>query len=258
MLTLTRSGRRIFVSICISAFLWYGEAYAAENYIVIEVKPQMSLIMPGKKYSVGDTIQIPRDTTVTLLGEDGELTKINGPVAITVTPDPIKNKSSDDHAPDENVNMLSKIGDFLLRSRVSETTFGGTRTGQQALSDPWTIEIDRASAGCFRNGVIGLRRLDASDKATVEVQFDNRSDVFSFSLAKGETFAYLPPGFSEGRVINSLNVVRDNKMIKMFELPKSKNSSNLLQILSWMIDVGCTAQALNLVPQLASKAQDLN
>ncbi|MBT8438263.1 MAG: hypothetical protein KJO91_00950, partial [Gammaproteobacteria bacterium] len=201
MPTRTRSPLRIFAYICLSVLFWYEKAYAAEQFVIIEVQPENSLVVLGKKYSVGDLIVIPNDTVVTLLGEDGSVTKVTGPATIKVTKDAIDRKSSDNSTAQITVGALSKISEFLLRSRPDEIVFGGTRTVQKGLSDPWVISIDGNGSGCFRDSAIGLRRLDARNRVTIALQFKEQPGEYLHTLAQQEFVVYLPPGLSEGRII---------------------------------------------------------
>jgi len=253
-----KSRRWILACTCLIPLLWYGEAEAAEEYVVIQAQPQTDLLAAGKKFSVGDLITIPKDTVVTLLGEDGSLTKITGPLTITVTPDSIEKTTPNDLTSRKAVGALSRISAFLLNSQSSVSTFGGARSVLGVLSDPWAIPIDSNTLGCYRDGVIGLHRSDARNQATISVRFGDQSDNYRFLLKPNQTVAYLPPDFSGGRVMDTLNVEGDKGAIKLVELPKSIDSSDGLQVLSWMIEIGCLEQAHSLVIQLATNAKDMN
>lgn len=248
----------ILVCFCWITLLWIGQAKAAEEYVVIQAQPQTDLLTAGKTFSLGDTINIPKNTVVTLLGEDGSVTRITGPIALEVTPDSIDRTRSRDLDARKDVSALSRISRFLLNSKSSESTVGGTRSVSGDLPDLWVIPIDNNAYGCFRDGVIGLFRVDVREDSTISVRLSDRSDSYRLFLKARQAVAYLPPGIAGGRLTADIIIEDNNTTIKLSEVPKSIDLSNKLQVLGWMIEAGCAKQAQNFLMELATKAKEMN
>ncbi len=249
---------RALATVFIWAFFSSGTLNAAEQYVIIDVDPELAPLLPGKEFSVGDEITIPAGTTLFLLGEDGSVSEIAGPVTISITVDAPGSGNSENEVVKESVSTLSRIGEILSGSRVADSAFGGTRSVGLATADPWVIPVDSSSNGCIRDDVVALSRKNSSEQSIISVQFSNKLAEYQFKWVRGQSVARLPLGFAEGGTIVSLSVTGIQKSIPLNYLPRSIDRQNDLKVIEWMMDSGCLDQGVALVQQLRSKAQKLN
>ncbi|MEC9344442.1 MAG: hypothetical protein VYD64_11425, partial [Pseudomonadota bacterium] len=88
-------------------------AAAASQYVVISAEPSSGDFPAGRVLGVGDSVNVPGDTTVTLLGEDGSVVAIPGPAHVAVTEVALETTGETADNTEKNRNTLSKLATLL-------------------------------------------------------------------------------------------------------------------------------------------------
>lgn len=238
-----------------------GEAEAGSQYVIVAAEPPADAYAPGKVLDVDDTIEIPAGTVVTLLGEDGSVNAIPGPVSVTVTEDSVETAGNNgDQGSDQKKSTLSKIADLISGEKKNADTLGvarsfASRPKPKGLDDPWVISIHGDGEGCMHNGEIRLGRKSDKDAVSLAISGNKGVDPIELTMREGVSEITLPKSLpvDGGEIFIKTN--NERALIQIHDLPKEINAKNPVDMLGWMINSGCKEQALAFTRQLVFEAQ---
>jgi hypothetical protein len=244
---------------CCMAIALSVPALAASQYVIVASEPASKEFEPGRILNVNDNLEIPEGAVVTLLGEDGSVNAIAGPANVTVTAVSVETSSvaADNTQRDQKRSTLAKLAELLSGERNNADSLGVARSMRarpepRGLENPWVISIHQDGDGCVRNGKIKLGREDDSQGLSLAVGDDDNSGEHIFNWRKGEVEFLLPETVKAENSQIFVRAGRDRAVIAIHELPGGINLQNPVDVLGWMLDSGCTAQALAFTHQLVS------
>lgn len=237
-------------------------AHAGSQYVVVGAQPASDAIVPGRILNVGDTINVPQGTTVTLLGEDGSVNAIPGPANVTVTEEAVETNGADEDTQDtlEKRSTLAKIAGLLAGNNENADTLGVTRSFSDqpkpvGLDDPWAISVHGDGDGCLRDDTIILARATAKNRAMISADNGVGATLDATPWPAGEA------QFDLGRTVpadsEEIEVRVNGKpaLIRLHAVPDDLDQNNPVDVLGWMIAQACEGQALALMRQLTAQAQ---
>ncbi len=233
-------------------------ANAGSQYVVVSAEPAAESYQPGKILNVGDKIIIPAGTVVTLLGEDGSVNAIPGPVSITVTEDAVETVAGSDV--EKKRSTISKIAGLLAGEKKNADSLGVARSMNKrpkprGLDDPWVISMHTDGNGCAHKDEVRLGRKADTNEIDLTVTGDEGSEPFETKLEKGVSEVVVPDAvpMKNGEIF--VKSGRNSAVIVVHQLPGEVNPQNPVDVLGWMIEKGCEGQALAFTRQLVLEAQ---
>lgn len=229
-----------------------SDALAANQYVVISSKPHSANLVPGTILKVGDTVDVPDDTTITLLGDDGTVNTFSGPATLVVSEELLP--ESEDRTQEQTV--FKRISDLLLNTRKGDNAVGASRaiTSDDQIGEfksPWTISVGSSDNGCIRRDELLLVRGEAAKhELKVELRHPNGTDVVTWP--PGARALSLPSHLASR--VEQIVVAAEPAptTIAIHRLPPDIAESKLLNVLGWMLEAGCDRQALELLGRPAS------
>jgi len=240
---------------CISlAALFAGSAFAAENYVVISVNPDTDGLFVGKHYVPDDTIVIPPNVTISLLGEDGSVENLEGPASYVVTKEKLPAGESESSR-EEDQGKLAVIGYLLASENRRIESVGGTRGAGGLpkplnIADPWAIPVDTSGQGCLRDGKVLIWRRDATETLRFAIRVgDSQRDGLVWHSSENifDASSYVPDSAQSFTIERDLSA----SQMSLNRMPTSASPANPLDTAAWMARSGCKQQAFAFVRQLA-------
>lgn len=234
---------------------------AGSQYVVVGAEPRGEAFEPGRILDVGDSIDVPEGTVVTLLGEDGSVNAIPGPARITVTEEAVETTGEDGEAElTEKRSALSRISGLLSGRRENADTLGVTRSfserqGPTGLDDPWVVSVHGDGDGCLRDGEILLGRATSTSTAQLSVEGESGSGKAKLAWSAGENQLALGEAVAADSGEIEVRLEGERALIRLHRAPDDLNQNNPVDVLGWMIEMGCEGQALALTRQLVVDAQ---
>jgi hypothetical protein len=238
-----------------------GEVEAGSQYVIVAAEPPADAYAPGMVLDVDDTIDIPAGTVVTLLGEDGSVNAIPGPVSVTVTEDSVETVGDNgEQGGQEKKSTLSKIADLIAGEKKNADTLGvarsfSSRPKPKGLDDPWVISIHGDGAGCLREGDIRLGRKSDKETISLAISGNEGTDPVELTMREGVSEITLPKSLDVTAGEIFVKTSNEQALIQLHGLPKEINAQNPVEMLGWMINSGCKEQALAFTRQLVLEAQ---
>ena len=190
---------------------------------------------------------VPENASVSLIGKQGEVIKVDGPSAATVT-----TESEDE----EGERALASISDLLFDNDKFVRTVGGTRSVVEATNLNEVLSSDRAEKAWFPSLSDASNYCLVSGKAILHRQ---QADGDLVLLGDGGETIHWQSSDHEidlGKYFNSsdnksmLQLSVNGRTIRLYLL--EDDSGSIAEQAAWLAKQGCTHQALQL---LASKIE---
>jgi hypothetical protein len=218
---------------------------AANQYVVISAEPAIAAFPAGKVLGVNDEITVPSGTVVTLLGEDGSINTIHGPEHLIV----VEEKIGTSQEVLKNRTIFERVTDVLLGSKPNSDSLGVTRSvgsGDKPihLNDPWSFSIDETGPACvLRDRIVLTRSLDLGEMPLAIVA-DKGMKLDGLVWAKNISVFELPSPLAEQATELTVFAGNTERFAKLNRLPAGIDLSNVMDVLAWMLDKNCKAQAV--------------
>lgn len=225
---------------------------SAQDFVVLD--GTATAYEPGRAFRTGDRIDLPAGTDLALIAASGEVFRLEGPysgalaapAAVTAGP----------------AGALASVTAILTRATRRTASLGASRDaerdGRAAGSDRggtvWTVDGQNAGAQCVKTGAVKLLRRDAAEALVVTV----------WPLSGGARTIEWPAG-ERSLVLEDKGVVGSGTQLSiaggkapvaiiLWQLPGSIDASATGQVLLWLSERGCEAQALQLAAEIARAA----
>jgi hypothetical protein len=237
-----------------------GPAYAASQYVVISAEPASGDFPAGKVLVVGDSIVVPENSTVTLLGEDGSVVAIPGPVNVAVTEDALETSGETADKAEKNRSTLSKLATLLAGNQKSASSLGVSRGFNakqevKGLANPWVLSIHESAQGCVLNEPLRLGRSSPVKAISIEVEGENNDKVAQLNWPAGESVIELPEKFAPSAREIVVRAGGKSVLIDLNLIPDNVRPDDPMAVLGWMVEKGCDGQALAFTRLLVHQAQ---
>ena len=235
-------------------------ADAASQYVVISTEPASNDFPPGKVLGVGDSLVVPENSTMTLLGEDGSVVAIPGPAKVTVTEEALETEGETAEEAEKNRSTLSKLAELLAGKRSSAESLGVSRgfnakAQVKGLDDPWVLSIHESGQGCVQNEAIRLGRATFRDRISIKVAGDDDDAAAELDWLAGEASITLPSRISPRSKELEVRAGGKTVLIDLSLVPDDLDMDDPMSVLGWMVDEGCESQALAFTRLLVHQAQ---
>lgn len=235
-------------------------AIAGSQYVIVASQPASDDFAAGRVLSPGETLVVPQGTVVTLLGDDGSINTIPGPAEVAITEEAVTTATPSASNDEANRSTLSKIAGLLSGERERAETLGVSRSlieppPPQGLGDPWTVSVHESAAGCIKNGELVLARRDGSNAINLALRIGGDEGARGIVWRQGEAkFAYDKQISPNDREL-VIEADKDFAKVELHFMPDSIDLKNPVNVLGWMIENGCTRQAMALIHTLGGEAQ---
>lgn len=260
MLLFSRNRARVLLGALLACVLAVAEpALAGMQYVIVGAEPAAPGFEPGRILDVDDSILIPEGTVVTLLGEDGSVNAIPGPVGITVTEESVET-TSDRGTQEEARSAISKIAQLLGGEKKTADSLGvarsiGGKPKPRGLDNPWIVSVHGDDQACVKGETITLGRASAHETIALDVAAWNGDAIHGETWESGESQFVLPSKIPASAGEIEVNAGGKRALIQLNRLPAEINAANPVDVLGWMIASGCKGQALAFTRQLVVEAQ---
>ncbi len=222
----------------------------AEGAVILAVSDGDGTLAPGREIAANDVLTVPAGATVTLIREDGEIIRVDGPFSGVVEPA----VTEVEHGGEARSEDWEALGVFLTGSGDADSALGAVRHADRGAdfpvqADVWAISVDSSGPRCARPGALSFRRRDAR----AAVRFSVRADTArsgDIAWAKGEHVLRIDDGFrlADGRMVVSLDdTVRS---FTLSVLPDEMADAAPGRILVWLVGRKCTRQARAMIDAL--------
>lgn len=243
MLRTIRWTRWVLVVLCL--LLHSQISVAANQYVVIASDPPAVTLPLGKVLKVGDKIEIAAGMILTLLGDDGSVTTIRGPDTLVVTAETPSDRSD----ASQRRTTFERISGLLLGSSadadvlgVSRSLRGSSKSGGK--EDPWALPVEHPGHVCVRGTSITLGRSEDLRELTLRVSTDREQNVVNAVWLKESTTFEMPSlGADRVRTL-TIQLGRKSSSLTLHQLPSDIDAASGMDVLAWMLERGCKAQAI--------------
>ncbi len=233
---------------------------AGSQYVIVGSEPESAEFPSGKVMAPGDTLVVPQGTAVTLLGDDGSVNTIPGPAEVAITEDSVTTGSRSVTDGDASRTTISKIAGLLSGERERAETLGVSRSvpgkpSLKGLDDPWTISVHASGPGCIKNGEVVLARSDGSNAINLAFRTGDSEGTKDIIWPSGESKFKLesPVSPTESKLV--IEAGKEFANVELHSLPDAIDLKNPLDVIGWMIDKGCSRQAIAFVQSLGAEAR---
>ncbi len=237
---------RTALALCL--LLFASPAAAAEaRFAVIAATDAGDALAPGTELTASDTISVPQGAVVTLIAEDGQIIRLEGPYEGTIdrSAKPATTGGAKDWSP-----IMALIAEGNDETSVLGAARGlDTASGVPGQPGVWQLSVDSSGPRCTRAGHVELwrRKAGRAVKVSVRSEDDRRRGL---DWRAGAHHLTLPDDFrvGEGRLL--VSVGGDLRELTLHIAPQSLADAAPGKVLSWLIDRGCRRQALALIDAL--------
>ncbi|MCC2112439.1 MAG: hypothetical protein KDJ16_10425 [Hyphomicrobiales bacterium] len=224
-------------------------AVAEGRFAVIAATEAGDALAPGTELSASDSIKLPEGAVVTLIAEDGQIIRLEGPYEGTIdaSAKTMTTGKADDWSP-----IMALVAEGNDESSVLGAARGlDSASGVPGQPNVWQLSVDSSGPRCTRADGIELWRRKAGREVKVAVRSeDDRRRGLEWKA--NEHGLKLPSDFSvtEGLLLVSFGA--DLRELTIHIAPDSLTDAPPGAVLSWLIDKGCKRQALALIDTLHS------
>jgi len=222
----------------------YSFAQSIE-YVIISINGDTEKYSLGQVLKEGQQLTIKENVQMHLLGKEGEVISLNGPISAVVT--------NDATAP-EGERTLSVISKLLFEQNTFTQTLGGTRShGAQTnietafpfsdVKNVWTPTLDDRNVYCLLRESPKIHRVNSTKPMSlmnkkqtgIEQKLVWKSGLHTLSLKK---FVYDE---------DVLEISTDSKHKNFTVYLRQDSNVKMLEQANWMVRNGCHLQALMLI-----------
>ena len=230
-------------------------SFAGSEYVVVNVDPPGNEPTLGKLFKVGDVVHIGKGIVVSLLGDDGSVANLRGPADILVTDSTSGRAQASTAVTAKAQSTLASISDLLTKGGSQVETIGASRSLDAELgpvANPWTIQVEDATAGCIRDGQLQLGR-EENKTVPVVIKLQDHAPITGLVWEENKVTFTLADRVPTNAKTLAITVGSVQSQISLSQLPDNINRQDNLQILQWMLTNGCTRQAKLLVRDISGK-----
>lgn len=231
------------LSICLMSVLLL--AGSAHGETVVVAATGAGDLAPGTIIEPGQQVSLVEGARLTLLSQGGDMQVIKGPYAGTpVTADAAKVPAN---RPRGWTAVVALVGDPDARSDV----MGTSREADGAFEIPpdiWHLSIDSAGPRCTEAGKALLWRRN-SEKETVLSVRSRAGRLTDLAFPADAHVLPLPEDFAaDGRLVVSVDgTLRD---LEIAVAPEELDGASPGKVLSWLMEMKCSRQALVLIERV--------
>ncbi|MCW2306393.1 hypothetical protein [Rhodobium gokarnense] len=224
-----------------------GAAAAQGPLVVIAATTGDGRYAAGTVIEDADAIGLAAGETLTLLAEDGTVTRVEGPREGAAA------ASADEAALPPG---LSRIAGFVAGASGETNVLGASRRadGREGIApqpDIWMINVDSSGERCVEAAPLTLWRKDALRPASVTVRGE-REKLSEKSWPMGKATMELPARLSHDGDRLVLSIDGNPRRYTLHVRPDAIKADDWGGILRWMIDKDCKRQASLVITGLHS------
>lgn len=239
------------LAVLISSVLVSGGAALAAQLVVVEAKG--TALKPGQVIEAGAPLDVPAGGSLSLVGEDGKISKIDGPykgpavAGAAATGDPGMVQALSRLFVDNQPNATT-WGTF--RGYETSSTFRGEADGERP-EQLWAVNVRRSESACIpADGKPVLWRPDTGQDLAIVVLHLSTGKEATVEFAATEQSAPWPNGVplldgGEYAIRDATNSWERRLLLHI--IPATQNTDMLRA--AWMSDAGCFRQARELIAQ---------
>ncbi len=252
--------RRFGLGLAIVGSLAATSAIAGTQYVIVGSEPASDEFPAGKVMAPGDTLVVPQGTAVTLLGDDGSVNTVPGPAEVAITEEAVTTGSRSATEGDASRTTISKIAGLLTGERERAETLGVSRSvpgkpSLKGLDDPWTISVHASGPGCIKDGEVVLARSDGSNAINLAFRTGESEGSRDIVWGSGESKFRLEKPVSPTEKKLVVEAGKEFANVELHMMPDAIDQKNPLDVIGWMIDKGCSRQAIAFVKSLGAEAR---
>lgn len=225
----------------------YSFAQSIE-YVIISINGNAGKYSLGQVLKEGEQLTIKENVQIHLLGKEGEIISLNGPISAVVTNDAV--------AP-EGEDALSTISKLLFEENTFSQTLGGTRSLSDQtniekvfplseVKNAWTPTLDERRSYCLFREDPKLHRI----KSTKPISLINKNSV---GIEQTLVWNAGMPILSLKKLVDDQDIleIRTDSKNGSFKVYLWRDSNTkVLKQASWMARNGCHLQALMLIASI--------
>ena len=232
--------------LALSALLVVGmaalPAKAQTSGQMVVIKASGVALQEGQVIDGHQVLRLDSGSSVTLIGSNGSTVTLTGPYQ--------QAPASGMAGQAEDPNIVKALGKLISGRKYSTASLGVVRsataqTGIAHLDDPWMVSVESSGARCIRPGIVVLWREDSSNKSMVTISRSSAGLTAQADWAAGDNVLPLASErFRDGGTYK-LDVDGNKVAFTVYVLPEEYSEPG--QQAAWMVQSGCTNQALALV-----------